>query len=51
VHKRATEPAVQVYDARRIALRCARMWHGNADRDHCKHEQKQKPVAGDQLAD
>ena len=25
--------------------------HGNADRDHCKGKQKQKPVAGDQLAD
>ena len=36
------EPAVQVYDARRIALRCARTQHGNADRDHCKRKQKQK---------
>ena len=45
------EPAVQVYDARRIALRCARTQHGNADRDHCKRKQKQKPIAGDQLVD
>jgi hypothetical protein len=35
----------------RIALRCARTQHGNANRDHCKREQEQKLVTGDKLAD